>query len=71
MDATFYRTPSEAISAPPEQLAYVAAFDPQGRQRDAMAVVDCDPTSYRNVDPAWEPAPGRRSLGDLLSLSGP
>ena len=45
MDSTFYRTPSEAIAAPPEQLAYVAAFDPQGQQRDAMAVVDCEASS--------------------------
>src|SRR5438105_8852661 len=45
MDATFYRTPSEAIAAPPEQLAYVAAFDPQGAKRDAIAVVDCDASS--------------------------
>jgi len=27
-DPTFYRTPGDAIAAPPEQLAYVAAFDP-------------------------------------------
>ena len=24
------------------ELAYVAAFDPAGEQRDAMTVVDCD-----------------------------
>jgi selenium-binding protein 1 len=29
-DATFYRSPAEAIAAPPERLAYVAAFDPAG-----------------------------------------
>jgi selenium-binding protein 1 len=45
MDTTFYRTPAEAIAAPPEELAYVAAFDPEGEKRDAIAVVDCDPTS--------------------------
>ena len=44
-DPTFYRTPAEAITAPPERLAYVAAFDPAGRAKDAMAVVDCDPRS--------------------------
>ena len=44
-DPTFYRTPAEAIAAPPEQLAYVAAYDPAGRDRDAMAVVDTDPAS--------------------------
>ena len=41
-DPTFYRSPSAAIAAPPERLAYVAAFDPAGEQRDAMTVVDCD-----------------------------
>jgi methanethiol oxidase len=44
-DPTFYRSPAAAIAAPPESLAYVAAFDPAGEQRDAMAVVDCDPGS--------------------------
>ena len=41
-DPTFYRSPAAAIGAPPESLAYVAAFDPTGEQRDAIAVVDCD-----------------------------
>ncbi|MGH3326966.1 MAG: selenium-binding protein SBP56-related protein [Streptomycetales bacterium] len=44
-DPTFYRTPGAAIAAPPEQLAYVAAFDPEGRAKDAMTVIDCDPGS--------------------------
>ena len=44
-DPTFYRTPGEAIAAPPEQLAYVAAYDPTGRSKDAMAVLDTDPSS--------------------------
>jgi len=44
-DATFYRSPTAAIAAPAEELAYVAAFDPAGEQRDAMTVVDCDPES--------------------------
>ena len=44
-DPTFYRTPADAIAAPPEQLAYVAAFDPAGRSKDAIAVIDCDPSS--------------------------
>ncbi len=43
VDPTFYRSPRAAVAAPTERLAYVAAFDPAGRQRDAMAVVDCDP----------------------------
>ncbi|HEY7488713.1 MAG TPA: selenium-binding protein SBP56-related protein [Streptosporangiaceae bacterium] len=45
IDPTFYRTARDAISAPPETLAYVAAYDPTGRQRDAIAVVDCDASS--------------------------
>jgi methanethiol oxidase len=44
-DPTFYRTPAEAIAAPPERLAYVAAYDPAGRVRDAMTVLDTDPSS--------------------------
>jgi selenium-binding protein 1 len=44
-DPTFYRSPGEAMTAPPERLAYVAAFDPAGRAKDAMAVIDCDPGS--------------------------
>jgi selenium-binding protein 1 len=44
-DSTFYRSPTEAIAAPPESLAYVAAFDPAGKERDAMSVIDCDATS--------------------------
>jgi methanethiol oxidase len=44
-DPTFYRSPSAAIAAPPESLAYVAAFDPEGARRDAMSVVDCDAES--------------------------
>src|SRR5918992_2995944 len=44
-DPTFYRTPGDAIAAPPEELAYVAAFDPGGRAKDAMTVLDCDPSS--------------------------
>ena len=44
-DPTFYRTPRAAIDAPPEQLAYVAAFDPSGRVKDAMSVIDCDEAS--------------------------
>ena len=44
-DPTFYRSPAAAIAAPPESLAYVAAFDPAGEQRDAMTVIDCDADS--------------------------
>jgi methanethiol oxidase len=44
-DPTFYRSPAAAITAPPEELAYVAAFDPAGERPDAMTVVDCNPES--------------------------
>jgi methanethiol oxidase len=44
-DPTFYRSPREAIAAPPEALAYVAAFDPAAQVKDAMTVLDCDPSS--------------------------
>ena len=51
IDPTFYRSPAAAIDAPSERLAYVAAFDPAGEQRDAMTVVDCDEgsSSYGEV----------------------
>jgi selenium-binding protein 1 len=44
-DASFYPSPRLAMQAPPERLAYVAAFDPDRRTPDAMAVVDVDPGS--------------------------
>jgi selenium-binding protein 1 len=44
-DPTFYRSPADAVAAPPERLAYVAAYDPAGQARDAMTVVDTDPSS--------------------------
>src|SRR5512133_2041828 len=45
LDPTFYRTPADAIAAPPERLAYVAAYDPTGQAKDAIAVLDTDPAS--------------------------
>jgi methanethiol oxidase len=44
-DPTFYRSPGAAAAAAREQIAYVAAFDPAGQLKDALAVVDCDPNS--------------------------
>jgi methanethiol oxidase len=44
-DPTFYRSPGEAAAGPPERLAYLAAFDPAGQARDAMAVIDVDESS--------------------------
>jgi methanethiol oxidase len=44
-DPTFYRTPGDAIAATPETLAYVAAYDPRGTAKDAIAVLDCETAS--------------------------
>jgi selenium-binding protein 1 len=44
-DPTFYASPRDAGAAPPERLAYVAAFDRTARRPDAIAVVDVDPQS--------------------------
>jgi methanethiol oxidase len=62
MDPTFYRSPSEAASAPAERLAYVAAFDRAAQQPDALTVLDVDPESadYGRVV-GWVDSP---ELGD-------
>ena len=44
-DPSFYPSPRLAMTAPPERLAYVAAFDPERKRPDAIAVVDVDPAS--------------------------
>jgi methanethiol oxidase len=44
-DPTFYASPRDAAGAPPETLAYIAAFDRSAAQPDAIAVVDTDPDS--------------------------
>ncbi len=44
-DPTFYPSPRDAASAPPETLAYVAAFDRSAERPDAIAVLDVDPGS--------------------------
>src|SRR5262245_66373339 len=44
-DPTFYPSPRMAMKAPPEKLAFVAAFDPDRKKPDAIAVVDVDPAS--------------------------
>jgi len=36
-DPTFYPSPRAAIAAPPETLAYVAAFDRSAQRPDASA----------------------------------
>jgi selenium-binding protein 1 len=44
-DPSFYPSPRLAMQAPPETLAYVAAFDPDRTRPDEIAVVDVDPQS--------------------------
>jgi selenium-binding protein 1 len=44
-DPSFYPSPRMAEKAPAESLAYVAAFDPDRKTPDAIAVVDVDPKS--------------------------
>jgi selenium-binding protein 1 len=45
-DPTFYPSPRQAMQAPPEEVAYVAVFNPNKNGRpDAMTVVDVAPGS--------------------------
>ncbi|MDG4827289.1 selenium-binding protein SBP56-related protein [Asanoa sp. WMMD1127] len=44
-DPTFYPSPRQAVGAPAEKLAYVAAFDRSAEKPDAIAVLDVDETS--------------------------
>jgi selenium-binding protein 1 len=46
-DPSFYPSPRQAVSAPPEKLAYLAAFDRSAQKPDAIAVLDVDPASDR------------------------
>ncbi|MCC3779450.1 selenium-binding family protein [Streptomyces sp. UNOB3_S3] len=67
-DPTLYRTPAEAVAAPPEKLAYVAGFDRAARRPDALMTVDTDPRSPsygRVVNTARLP-----NLGDELHHFG-
>lgn len=67
-DPTFYASPREAVKAPPETLAYVAAFDRSASQPDAIAVLDVDPgsDSYGSVV-GWTELP---NTGDELHHFG-
>ena len=44
-DPTFYPSPSQAVKAPPETLAYVVTIDPTRTRPDALVVVDLDSKS--------------------------
>ena len=50
-DPSFYPSPRMAARAPAEGLAYVAAFDPERRGPDEIAVVDLNPgsSSYSQI----------------------
>ncbi|WP_026003634.1 selenium-binding protein SBP56-related protein, partial [Rhodococcus sp. R1101] len=67
-DPTFYRTAADAAAAPPERLAYVAAFDRAADKPDAMSVIDVDPGSdtYGRLV-GWTEVPG---LGNELHHFG-
>jgi selenium-binding protein 1 len=41
---TFCRTLAGVIAALPERLPCVAAFDPAGQAKNAIAVIDADPS---------------------------
>jgi methanethiol oxidase len=45
LDPTFYRSAAEAVAAPSEKLAYVAAFDREAKRPDALSVIDVDASS--------------------------
>lgn len=67
-DPTFYPSPRDAAGAPPETLAYVAAFDRGATRPDAIAVLDVDPdsASYGEVV-GWTDLP---NVGDELHHFG-
>jgi selenium-binding protein 1 len=44
-DQTFYPSPTMAMTAPPETIAYMAVLNPDPTANDAMMVVDVDPDS--------------------------
>src|SRR5262245_2387839 len=44
-DPSFYPSPRMAMKSPAETIAYVAAFDPERKIPDTIAVVDVDPAS--------------------------
>src|SRR5947208_10364546 len=44
-DPTFYPSPTMAMEAPAEKLAYLAMLNPAGQGQDAMAVIDVDSES--------------------------
>src|SRR5262249_29636120 len=67
-DPSFYPSPRMAMKAGPEKLAYVAAFDPERKVPDEIAVVDVDPAS-----PSYSAIVGKTAMpnaGDELHHFG-
>ena len=85
-DPSFYPSPRLAAKAPAETIAYVAAFDPDRKAPDAIAVVDVDPQSpsysrivctiaategmARGGRPTQYPIVAPGNTGDLSSVAG-
>ena len=44
-DQSFYPSPKMAMEAPPERIAYVSLLNPSEKGRDALGVIDIDPSS--------------------------
>ncbi|WP_116247011.1 selenium-binding protein SBP56-related protein [Nocardiopsis sp. FIRDI 009] len=67
-DPTIYRSPADAIAAPPEELAYLVGFDRAAHRPDALFTVCTDPasTSYGQVLSVTE----MPNLGDELHHFG-
>ena len=57
-DQSFYPSPTMAMQAPVETLAYVALLNPDPTASDALAVLDVDPASagYGQPRPGVDPA---------------
>src|SRR5215470_1658530 len=67
-DPSFYPSPRMAMKAAPETLAYVAAFDPERKVPDEIAVVDVNPAS-----PSYSSIVGKTAMpnaGDELHHFG-
>ena len=65
-DQSFYPSPTMAMQAPAETLAYVALLNPDPTASDALAVLDVDPASrLRRADRAREHARRRRRAAPL------
>ena len=69
-DPSFYPSPRMAMKAAPETLAYVAAFDPDRKTPDAIAVVDVDPKSQVLLDRSSAPWRCRTPATSCITSAG-